>query len=282
MQPALEPALRLRPLGFGELLDEIFRVYRRYFWLLVAISLVLALPTLVIQILGGQADQVGFSLNLLSNLGNLARLEGVNGPPADPISFLLLYLVTVALAPFVAGAITLAVVGIELGRPVTLSYCLLGALRRYLPLLGQGLLYLPLLLIAPCLPLFLWIFVRWSVAVPALVTEGIGPVQALGRSWQLTRDNWWRLFGILLVVYLLASAASSVLGGFALPIAILVPFVSQTVRGAIALTASTVGSALVTPVEYLCIVLLYFDLRIRKESFDLDELARRAAEAAPR
>ena len=51
--------LRLRPLSFGELLDEVFRVYRRHFWLFVSIALVLALPTLVLQIVSGQADQIG-------------------------------------------------------------------------------------------------------------------------------------------------------------------------------------------------------------------------------
>jgi hypothetical protein len=52
-----------------------------------------------------------------------------------------------------------------------------------------------------------------------------------------------------------------------------VPFVSPLVRGSIVVTASTLGSAAITPVLYLCLVLLYFDLRIRKESFDLDQLA---------
>src|SRR5207253_329043 len=48
--PGSAPTLRLRPLSFGELLDDVFRVYRRHFWLLVSISLVLSLPTLVLQI----------------------------------------------------------------------------------------------------------------------------------------------------------------------------------------------------------------------------------------
>lgn len=277
-----EQVLRLRPLGFGELLDEIFRIYRRHFWLLVAISLVLALPTLLVQILGGQADQLGFTATVFGSLGKPAALAAQQPPSPNPISYLLAYVVAMALTPFVAGAITLAAVDLALGKPVTLSSCLLGVSRRYLALLGQALLFVPLLVTAPCLPLFLWIFVRWSVAVPALLAEGIGPIRAIQRSWELTRDNWWRLFGILLVVYLLALVASTVLGTFALPIAILVPFVSPTIRGAIALTASTLGSALVTPIQFLCIVLLYFDLRIRKESFDLDELARQASGAAPR
>ena len=58
-----------------------------------------------------------------------------------------------------------------------------------------------------------------------------------------------------------------------LPIAIAIPFVSNVVRGAVAATVGTLGSALVTPILYLSVVLLYFDLRIRKESFDLDQLA---------
>jgi membrane-anchored glycerophosphoryl diester phosphodiesterase (GDPDase) len=183
------------------------------------------------------------------------------------------YLLSIVLVPFVEGAITLAAIDLALGRPVSLSSTFRQVLRRYWPLLGLALLAVLLVPVFLCLPVFVWILVRWSVAVPALLAERRGPVQAIQRSWELTRDNWWRLFGILLVVLLIQIVLNSVLGFAALPIAIAIPFVSNVVRGAVAVTVSTLGSALVTPVLYLSVVLLYFDLRIRKESFDLDQLA---------
>lgn len=277
--PAPEPALRLRPLGFGELLDEIFRIYRRHFWLLVTIALILALPQLLAQVFGGQADQLAYSATLLTSLGSPSGSYLVP-PPLNLGWYFFFYLVVIVMVPFVTGAITLAAIDIALGNPVTLGACLTGVVRRYLALLGTVLLYVALLPTLVCFPVTIWIFVRWSVAVPALLAERVGPIRAIQRSWELTRHNWWRVFGILLVVYLLSSVGASILGAFALPIAILVPFVSGTVRGAIALTASTVGSALLTPLQYLCVALLYFDIRIRKESFDLDQLAQQAGRTA--
>ncbi|HEY4866176.1 MAG TPA: glycerophosphoryl diester phosphodiesterase membrane domain-containing protein [Candidatus Dormibacteraeota bacterium] len=270
--PPPAPGLRLRPLSFGELLDETFRVYRRHFWLFVSIALLLALPSLVLQILSGQADQVGFSASLLSGA------TGGSGQDARPpdLNFVALglqYLLSIALIPFVEGAIALAAIDTALGRPVTLASCFRRVLRRYWGLLGVALLGVVLLPLFFCLPVFVWILVRWSMAVPALLAERRGPVQAIQRSWELTRGNWWRLFGILIVVVLIQLVMNSLLGAAGLPIAILIPFVSNLVRGAVAVTVSTLGTALVTPILYLCVVLLYFDLRIRKESFDLDQLA---------
>jgi len=101
-----------------------------------------------------------------------------------------------------------------------------------------GVVLLPLFF---CLPVFVWILVRWSMAVPALLAERRGPVQAIQRSWELTRGHWWRLFGILLVVVLIQLVMNSLLGAAGLPIAIVIPFVSNLVRGAVAVTVSTLA-----------------------------------------
>jgi hypothetical protein len=271
--PGFSPALRLRPLSFGELLDEVFRIYRRNFWLLASITLLLALPILALQIVSGQADQLGFSAALLNGAAGGSTSPDAQPPQINFIALGLQYLLALVLVPFTEGAVALAAIDVALGRPATLASCFRGVLRRYWALLALALLTVVLGPTAICLPVFIWILVRWSVAVPALLAEGKGPIQAIQRSWDLTRDNWWRLFGILVVVVLLQSVMNWVLGVASLPIAIAIPFVSPLVRGSIAVTVTTLGSAVVTPILYLCIVLLYFDLRIRKESFDLDQLA---------
>jgi len=275
-QPA-EPLLRLRPLGLGEILDDVFRVYRRHFWLLVSIALVISLPTLALQFASGSADQFGFLASILGSLGNLNSLAA-RTPPSPPNLALvgLSYVVVIVVVPFTLGAITRAAIDVLQGNPVDLRSALRGVLSRYWALLGISALYV---LISPtvfCLPVFIWLFVRWGVAIPALLAEGIGPIRALDRSWTLTRGHFWRLLGILVLMYLLTTVISGALGAFALPLAVLVPFVPAVVRGAIILTLDTVASAVVQPALYLCVALLYFDLRIRHESFDLDQLARQA------
>jgi hypothetical protein len=234
---------------------------------------VLALPTLVLQIVSGQADQLGASAALLDQAASGSQVRPGEPPQLNFVALGLQYLVAILLVPFVEGAITLAAIDVAMGRPATLASCLRGVLRRYWALLGFALIGLVLVPLLFCFPLFLWILVRWAVSVPALLAEGTGPIRSVRRSWELTRDNWWRLFGILAIVIVIQAVMNWILGVAAIPIAILIPFVSDLVRGSIAITVSTLGTAVVTPILYLCLVLLYFDLRIRKESFDLDQLA---------
>jgi membrane-anchored glycerophosphoryl diester phosphodiesterase (GDPDase) len=277
-----EPLLRLRPLGLGEILDDVFRVYRRHFWLLVAIALIVSLPGLALQFASGSASQFGFALSILNDLSNPDALAARQPPALPNLALLALsYLVLIALVPFMVAAIPRATIDIVLGNPVSVRSTLAGVARRYWRLMGVALLYVLISPMVLCLPVFVWLFVRWVVAVPALLTEDIGPVRALDRSWTLTRSHWWRLFGILVLIYLLTTVVSGALGVFALPVAVAVPFIPPFVRGAIILTVETAASAVVQPALYLCVTLLYFDLRIRHEHFDLDQLARLAVAPGP-
>ncbi|HEX9947275.1 MAG TPA: hypothetical protein VGA98_07025 [Allosphingosinicella sp.] len=71
--------------------------------------------------------------------------------------------------------------------------------------LGLGLLIVPGVML----------YIMWAVAAPALVEEGLGPIEALGRSRRLTKGARWSIFGlilILVVLYWLFSAAIGVVG----------------------------------------------------------------------
>jgi hypothetical protein len=272
--------MRFRALGLGEILDEIFRFYRRNFWLLALLSLAPVVPSLLLTIGSGQAGQFGALGGLINSLGNPNAQ-----PPATPIPnvnlVLLLagYVVSLALVPFSVGLVPRAGIDLALGQPTGFRIALQGTLRRYWGLFAIVLLYVPVVLLAiTCilLPLSLWILVRWAVAVPLLLAEGIGPIDALSRSWHLTRGSWWRTFGILVVAYLIQSVGSTILALFGVPIAILVPFVPPIVRGIIIAAISALGTAVVTPIYQLCFVLIYFDLRVRREHLDLWQLADQA------
>lgn len=273
-----EALLRLRPLGLGEILDDIFRIYRRHFGLFCGIALVLSLPPFVFELLNGSPDQYGFLANILGSIANPAALASQR-PPAPPNLVLLglTYLVVIVTIPFSLGAITWAAIALVLGNPVSVRSALLGVVRRYWTLMALFVVVLPLFL---CPPVLIWLALRWSVAIPAALAEAIGPIRALRRSWGLTRGSWWRLAGILFVTFLLVYAAQSALSIFALPLAIVVPFVPQFVRGVIFLVVTTAAQVVGLPVMYLCVVLVYFDLRVRRDDFDLDQLARQAGAEA--
>ncbi|MGW4630994.1 hypothetical protein ACWEMU_33745, partial [Streptomyces rubiginosohelvolus] len=54
-------------------------------------------------------------------------------------------------------------------------------------------------------PFAVWLWVRFSLAPTVVVFEGQSPVAALRRSAQLVRGTWWRVFGVGLLAYVLAS-----------------------------------------------------------------------------
>jgi hypothetical protein len=275
-------ALRLRPLQVSELLDETFRMYRGNFWLFAGVSLLLAVPSLVANILAGNFKTFGLLFSLFSNPDAFARQSQI-GPDINPLYLGLSYLIIVLLLPFTAGANIQAAVDVAQGRPTSVPAVFGRVLRRYLTIYGViALSFLVGVLIVTCLliPLVVWILVRWSVAIPVLTVEGGGPRRALGRSWNLVRGHWWRLLAIFLVAYLLTSTISSGVGALVGGLAALVPGLSADVRGGVFLTAITLSSALVEPVIPIVLTLLYYDLRVRNEAFDLDMLA--AAAAPPR
>jgi glycerophosphoryl diester phosphodiesterase family protein len=115
--------------------------------------------------------------------------------------------------------------------------------------------------------------VKWSVTFAAIVAERAGPFHGMGRSWALTRGHWWRVFGTLLVVGLISLvlylAVVAGLGG-----AIATSEDMSEVTYATLTTALTVILfAILYPLVASIITVIYYDLRVRNEGFDLQLLA---------
>jgi len=56
------------------------------------------------------------------------------------------------------------------------------------------------------LPVAVFLYVRWSLAIPALVAERRGAGGSLARSAQLVSGGWWRVFGVIVAVAALTLA----------------------------------------------------------------------------
>jgi hypothetical protein len=273
---------RLRALGLAELLDETFRIYRRSFGLFAGLALAVTLPVMMMNLLSGSYRSWGWLTKVLQSMSNPDALQGMaQSPPpqTDPAIGLLASVVRLILVPVTAGVIIYATNEIIKGRNSTIVDALEGTLQRYwrlagVALLGGVLLFACILLIT--IPLVIWIAVRWLVGAPALLAEDLEPARALSRSWQLVGGRWWRTLGIFLVVVAMTTVASLILGATIGGILGLVPGLSDDLRGAlIQVTGSLVG-ALVLPVSYIAITLMYYDLRVRREGLDLDQLAQQA------
>jgi Membrane domain of glycerophosphoryl diester phosphodiesterase len=130
-----------------------------------------------------------------------------------------------------------------------------------------------------CVVFEILLVIRLSLTLPAVVLERISPVDAIKRSWRLTSGSFWRLFGILILTGIIVAVASSVLS---VPFSLLAGFIgggsvglfgAATTTSAAALTISAIGTILAAtvtrPISAGVSVLLYVDLRMRREGLDL-------------
>ncbi|PZQ65887.1 MAG: hypothetical protein DI570_00265 [Phenylobacterium zucineum] len=176
------------------------------------------------------------------------------------------------------GALIYATVQDMNGQRATIADALATGLRNFLPLIGLsilailGLAFGMLLLIVP----FFILACMWCVAGPALIVDRTGVMGAFGRSNQLTKGNRWRIFGLFVVIWLLLSVVSTVLGlataaslysagalanpaaAVLSPVNIVVNIVQQTITGVIFTALFSV---------------LYVELRRAKEGLGAEGLA---------
>ena len=132
------------------------------------------------------------------------------------------------------------------------------------------------------IPLVVWLYNSWSVAVPALLTEGQRGTRALGRSFRLVKGRWWAVFGVLIVSNLAAGLVGAMVG-FVPQLALLATGFGDSVLASFLISGAfqALASVVTTPFLAAVVVVLYFDLRVRKEGFDLQLLAERIGSAPP-
>jgi hypothetical protein len=277
--------VRLRVMPLGELLDETFKLYRRHFTVIAGVALVIILPNLILSLISGsyRANPISYLQSVAQNINNpdeLTRIQARQQEYTSSPLYLLSFPIAALLVPFSVGAMYRAATSLAAGNLETIGSVLLGTLRRYFAVWGvvilAALVFLGAIAIVT-IPVVLWVAIRWSVALPALFAEGIGPVKALGRSWNLVRDNWWRTVGILIIVTIMVSLIQTALAFLFGGVAAVVPGLSDDLRAGVVTTVTTLVDALVGAITPIAITMLYLDLRVRKEGLDLDQLARQAA-----
>jgi hypothetical protein len=122
------------------------------------------------------------------------------------------------------------------------------------------------------------LIVRLSLSLPALVLERISPARAVRRSFELSRGSSWRLFGILLLTWIIVGIAALVLSiPFSIAGGLLGGSGGMFSFGAkVSLAGLIVGAiggiaanTVTAPIKAGVAVLLYTDLRMRREGLDL-------------
>jgi len=297
----------LRPIAVGEILDGAFTSIRRNPKATLGIAAVVltisGIVTTGLEVL--LLSQLGLNTGTDQTLTG-AQLAGMLAVviPSGLTALVLAFIVQILLTGLLTAVVGRSVLGdritagqawrIALPRlPALLLATLLTALALTGPWAGLAAVLIVLvvagapggLLIAlgflgaiAAVVLDVWFWTMFSMSAAAVVLERQGPAQALGRSWRLVRKSFWRVFGILLLAGIIVLVASSVLrlpftvisaafsSGSAPLAEAIKPSVASLVIGAV---GSIVAGAITQPISAGVTVLLYVDLRMRREGLDL-------------
>lgn len=310
------------PLGLGDLLDRVFRIYRLHASKMILAVAIFVVPMGVLSALLTQ-DATANAFVILRNVMETGEPPIQQGNPnlwaylLSPLAFVVQGFVSLVSAQLTIDALH--------GRIITVASGLRRASSKFFPWLGMtilmglamGLLMIGVLIVFfilafifgamiagfaavgasipdgnPSIALmigigvivfllyigiiaifaspFLYLYGRWSVSLPVLLAEDQGPAGALGRSWNLTQSNARRAMGYVFLAYLLIffvvgtpSSALQFIVGFALPLEsnwLLISLISGI---------GVIANVLTSPILSIAYVLFYYELRVRKESYDL-------------
>jgi hypothetical protein len=127
------------------------------------------------------------------------------------------------------------------------------------------------------LVLTIWFAIMFRMAGPVVVLEREGPARSLGRSWRLVQRSFWRVLGITVLAGLIVLVTAGVLQ---IPFSLIAgavgggnSFLPGSGGSVLGLLISAVGGivagAVARPISAGVAVLLYVDLRMRREGLDL-------------
>ena len=282
-----------QPMGFGGILDYTLSLYRNNFRLFLGIASIyfifVALQEFIVVFLLEKSSTQSLD-NFISDIDDvLDTLVGM----------------------LVAGILVVACSEIYLGRSVTIQIALRRFSSRFLGYLGASLIYLLVsyvwmldslgnsilvsLFRIAYLPFLCFYLVSWIFYGPVVLLEEPIAVQALGRSKRLVQGTWRRVFGIMLAITLFSLAIDYILGSsFGVILALFgvvrdgslmetvtslfgFKYIVGRPTSTVSLIMYLIYRAVETftlPINVIGVTLLYFDLRIRKEAFDIEMLVR--------
>jgi hypothetical protein len=307
----------LRPMSISQVLDRTFHLYRSNFVLFVGVSSILPLFTLVMQF--GLAA-MGFSIQnpalnkdpqkfaavffvwmfcfLLVYVIGYAIASGATvhavskthlGQPVtigesykkvfSKVGTILLIVFAVfamSVAAIIAGEVA---VGLILALVIPgISHTGGGAGSIALGVIA-GL--IGLVLLAAGVVGGIYIYLRFSLSIPASIVEGLSTGRALKRGSYVAGGAVMRLFLIYLLATVLAFGLSMVFTMPALLISSLVIKKSLMLGQGIQYVAGFIGGCLAGPIAPIAVALIYYDQRVRKEAFDLQLMMQSIEQQAP-
>lgn len=214
------------PRSVGQILDLAFRLYARRLLLFLVLAAIVLIPYGVVTALLTHARHLSSSTELILALADLALVN-----------------------PFVAAMQMQVLIDLGQGREPRIAAVLARGLRVLAVVAAADIIAFVcefgglLLFVVPGMILA----VRLAVVAPAAACGGISWPEAISQSFRLTRGNFWRVVGLLLIQGVLT-------------------YLALTIESQNSIGAAIIGVALSILAQSFCtllISLLYFDLRAR-------------------
>ncbi len=267
----------LKPMGFGEILDTTFSIFRKHFTLFLGLVVFSIFGELAVYLLTDFSDS--FFLRYF------------------PLGIgIVIFVVTFSIIGI--GGIVIGTGATYLSEEITIRSVLETTLQRFWQLLGSTFLWwlvvVGLTVTMIGIPFAIYFAVRWGLFLGAVMFEQPKVSHALRRSSELVKGTWWQMFGMLLAIFLFGELVHMILEisiGFILILTNLVgeigfidiiewgllsePFENSTpFFYTILIVIHLCVFAISYPIWIIGITLLYFNQRIRKEGFDIETQAR--------
>jgi hypothetical protein len=178
-------------LDIGSVFERIFATYGKQFPVLIGIALVIFVPVAIVNglILADGTNVLGFAIStLVTWIGTywytgtvvLAAEDMLDGRRDHSIGSLLS-----SSAPFIP---TLILAGLLAGIGITIGL---------------------ILIVVPGL----FLITIWAVIAPVIVLERVGVFESFGRSSELTKGNRWRVFGVLVLLFIITAVIGGIVSG---------------------------------------------------------------------
>ena len=267
----------LKPMGFGEILDTTFSLYRKHLTLFLGLVAFSVFGELALLLFTDFFDFF-FSRYLLLGIG--------------------MVIFAVTFFTIGVGGIVIGTGATYLNEDITIRAVLQQTIQRFWQLLGCFFLWslvvggLAVTIIG--IPFAIFFAVRWGLFIGTVMLEKPMVSTPFRRSGQLVSEMWWQMFGMLLAIFLFSTLVHSIFEisiGFILILSNLggeIDFIDILEWGlfgesfenstpffyAISLVIHLFIYAISFPIWIIGITLLYFNQRIRKEGFDIEMQAR--------
>jgi hypothetical protein len=242
----------LRARSTSEIVDAAFSLYHRHAMQYTLVTAIAYSPVLIISLM----------------------MPGLRNPqtPFDLMAVLPVYLVSIITVSLVSAVILHMGSDAYLGRQPDVARTIGAVAPRVLALLAANLLTGFLIIIGFVFLIFpaLYVIARYFPVPQAVVLEGKGPFAALERASELTKGRKGHVLITLLLVF-----------GIYIVLSVGVT-VTATLMGSptISLVISTLMNIVVYPILNLVSMVLYYDLRIRGEGFDVEHMSAALGERA--